>query len=78
MTKRNACANCAYFRKQIDPQNLASTAGQCTRNPPIPFPAQSAAGMGIMSMRPAVDEKDWCGEWTEESQARDSRALSDQ
>ena len=73
MSTKHSCSNCAYFRKEIDPNNLTAENGQCTRNPPTAFPAQTQAGMGIMTIRPAVNPTDWCGEWKQELEKRDTR-----
>lgn len=51
------CKDCTHFRKTDIAQ------GECWRFPPVPFPIQQGMGMGVMSVRPPVQDEHTCGEW---------------
>jgi len=67
------CASCRYFRKQINPANIAQQQGQCLRHPPhvVAIPIKSSIGpigadainVQVMGMFPVVTQADWCGEY---------------
>lgn len=61
------CGGCLFF---VRPDGEIGQPGTCFRFPPRPFPVpggMSVSGPQIMnmSMRPIVQQTDWCGEWQE-------------
>ncbi len=51
--RRDVCINCKFLEKKYQ---------QCRRYPPTPV---YSSGLGaIREWHPAMDEDDWCGEWT--------------
>lgn len=57
------CAECIFFLKQVDLSNVANTQGICRRYPPKAIPVPAQGGIGVMSVRPNVEAKDFCGEF---------------
>jgi len=59
------CANCKYYARKVNPENLAENQGECRRYPPMPFPIPTQQGISLMTVSPAVDGNNHCGEFVE-------------
>ena len=65
--QRVTCSQCYYGRKALaGPTAQAQTGLLCHRNPPIPAAIASPTQMGmqvqVITLYPAVQESNWCGE----------------
>ena len=36
--------------------------GECRAHPPVPYPQQTPAGLGVLSLTPVTARDYWCGE----------------
>ncbi len=61
--KKNSCSICKYFRKQIDPNNVAADQGTCLRYPPVSQLVPTAQGIATATSTPITKGTDWCGEF---------------
>ena len=66
-SQRVTCSHCYYGRKALaGPTAQAQTGLLCHRNPPIPaaigMPTHTGMQVQVITLYPAVQESNWCGE----------------
>ncbi|MDE0856318.1 MAG: hypothetical protein OSA97_18025 [Nevskia sp.] len=55
------CGNCLYHHRNND--DITGRTVLCRRYPPKPYPLAQGQQIATMSMKPIVQQAEWCGEW---------------